>query len=300
MPAPLRKCRPLSEGEAVTAPRPMLANLFNPASPDHQNAKLCWICEEKLNGMRAMIVLEPNDRPRLYTRRISSVSGLVVEKSEHLLWLPDIRCPSRRLTLDGELIMPGGTVQDVMQVMGCLPEEAQERQRAGQEVAYRCFDILETRGQDLRIWGQKSRSREAAATCLEIDHWAVQPVLAMREGEDADAFAKMIWAEGGEGVMLKNPWMPYVEGKRPANTWLKLKKSQTFCGLVTDIKEGTGKYRGMMGSVRVKEVDGELECDVGTGFTDQERNLPWVGQKIMVEYMDLSHDGVPLLPRRKR
>jgi DNA ligase-1 len=57
---------------------------------------------------------------------------------------------------------------------------------------------------------------------------------------------------GGEGVMLKDPNSLYVPGKRPANTWYKLKADETIdVVIMKDYKPGKGKYEGQVGAIMV-------------------------------------------------
>lgn len=64
-----------------------------------------------------------------------------------------------------------------------------------------------------------------------------------------------------EGLVLRNE-----------NTWLKVKPEETFDVPILAFKEGTGKFKGTLGSLLTPKGW------VGTGFTDEERAYIWNNQ----------------------
>ena len=96
---------------------------------------------------------------------------------------------------------------------------------------------------------------------------------------------------GGEGLMLHLADAPYVTGRSDA--LLKLKPLQDTEAIVVEHIPGKGKYRDMMGALRVKTPEGKLFL-IGTGFTDEVRkNPPPVGATITYTYRGLSKTGLP-------
>jgi DNA ligase-1 len=96
---------------------------------------------------------------------------------------------------------------------------------------------------------------------------------------------------GGEGLMLHLADAPYVTGR--SDVLLKLKPLQDTEAVVVEHIPGNGKYRGMMGALRVKTLEGKLFL-IGTGFTDEVRkNPPPVGTTITYTYRGLSKTGLP-------
>lgn len=69
-------------------------------------------------------------------------------------------------------------------------------------------------------------------------------------------FLNQIHSKGGEGVIVKNPLMPYHTGRSPHV--LKVKKFQDMEGVVTAVNEGKGKYKTMMGSLTLALDDGAV------------------------------------------
>lgn len=96
---------------------------------------------------------------------------------------------------------------------------------------------------------------------------------------------------GGEGLMLHLADAPYVTGR--SDVLLKLKPLQDTEAVVVEHIPGKGKYKGMMGALRVKTAEGKLFL-IGTGFTDEVRkNPPPVGTMITFTYRGLSKTGLP-------
>ena len=61
-------------------------------------------------------------------------------------------------------------------------------------------------------------------------------------------------------------------------------------------KAGAGRHKGRLGALQVELADG-TRVDVGTGFSDAEReNPPPIGSLITFRYQELSEAGVPRFP----
>jgi DNA ligase-1 len=88
---------------------------------------------------------------------------------------------------------------------------------------------------------------------------------------------------GYEGIMIKDPDAPY-ECKRVVS-WLKLKPFIEVSLKVVDIEEGTGRNLGRLGAIVCEgEDDGrKIRVNVGSGFTDNDRDSYWTGRKEVVE-----------------
>ncbi|MGC9460774.1 DNA ligase, partial [Vibrio genomosp. F10 str. 9ZD137] len=81
---------------------------------------------------------------------------------------------------------------------------------------------------------------------------------------------------------------------------LKLKKHEDTEALVIGYKLGEGKYRGLMGSLRVRLESG-AEFNIGSGFTDeQRRNPPKIGSTITFRYNGWTQNGIPKFARYLR
>jgi len=105
--------------------------------------------------------------------------------------------------------------------------------------------------------------------------------------------------QGYEGAMVL-PDIPYYKGKK-SNRLLKFKTMLSMDCIVTGMYEGGGKYEGMMGGLNLKQEDSKL-CDVGSGFSDEEREYIWqnkeeiAGKIAEIKYQELTPDGVMRFP----
>jgi DNA ligase-1 len=99
---------------------------------------------------------------------------------------------------------------------------------------------------------------------------------------------------GGEGLMLRQPGSTYQIGR--SSTLLKVKSFLDAEGRVVGHKAGAGRHKGRLGALQVELPNG-TRVDVGTGFSDAEReNPPPIGSIITFRYQELSEAGVPRFP----
>lgn len=105
--------------------------------------------------------------------------------------------------------------------------------------------------------------------------------------------------EGYEGIMVK-PNIPYYLGRK-CNAMLKAKKMRTWDCEVIGFVKGKGRLSKTLGNLVVRQENG-VTCEVGSGFTDDDRKDIWnrqehyLGSVVEVQYQELSGDGVMLFP----
>jgi len=88
---------------------------------------------------------------------------------------------------------------------------------------------------------------------------------------ELDAYLDTVVASGFEGIMGIDPkwkWSHHKTSRRV--NFLKYKKRPTVDLLCIDVIEGEGKYKGMIGSLRLKDSTGRV-VDVGSGMSDDDR-----------------------------
>jgi len=99
---------------------------------------------------------------------------------------------------------------------------------------------------------------------------------------------------GGEGLMARKPKSRYEAGR--SNTLLKVKTFHDAEARVLGHLPGAGRHKGRLGALLVELADG-TRFNVGTGFTDHERENPIaIGSLITFRYQELSDGGVPRFP----
>lgn len=141
------------------------------------------------------------------------------------------------------------------------------------------FRVLDLLGTDLPF-----RKRLYMIQEMFLNHpWFTYVVQHLVTVETAQALAKQWKAEGYEGAMGKTPAHIYQPGKR-SNTIIKFKPRLSADLLCVGIKEGTGKYEGMIGSLLLQSANG-TRVWAGSGLSDTDRQRDdYIGKVIEIEY----------------
>jgi len=155
------------------------------------------------------------------------------------------------------------------------------------QLKYMIFELPEAAG---TFSERAQRIREIAAKTnwpqlVAVEQFRVADRVGLRRKLDEVVRA------GGEGLMLHLADAPYVTGR--SDVLIKLKPLQDTEAVILEHVPGKGKYRGVMGALRVRSHDGKSFL-IGTGFTDQVRkNPPPVGTTITYTYRGLTPTGLP-------
>ncbi len=97
--------------------------------------------------------------------------------------------------------------------------------------------------------------------------------------------------QGGEGLMLHLGSSRYNKGR--SDDLLKLKTYLDAEATVIQHIPGSGKYKGMLGSILVETAD-KKRFRIGTGYSDEERkNPPAIGSLITYKYFGFTANGIP-------
>lgn len=103
-------------------------------------------------------------------------------------------------------------------------------------------------------------------------------------------FFEQIQQVGGEGVVVRNPNSPYIQGR--SAQILKLKTILDEECTVIAHHRGKGKYADKLGAVTCENHRGRFR--IGSGFSDKEReNPPAIGSLITYKYRGLTENGKP-------
>lgn len=120
---------------------------------------------------------------------------------------------------------------------------------------------------------------------------AIQETQTVTDFEGAQALFNDALESGEEGVIVKNGDAPW-ESKR-SKFQVKMKAELEADLLVTEWNEGSGRIKGLMGSVTCVDLNGNLEVNVGSGFNDEDRKMvaeDIVGKIITVKYNEVIQD----------
>lgn len=264
---------------------PMLAKKFEP----NKAPLFDYIVTEKLNGNRCIAYYE-GGRWHFISR-----SGKRLNVNPDMTRLPT------EYIYDGELLSYEQTQQSIrrtieIQMKSNLTgmsefEAAREFSKTSgmindkslsHPLVYNIFDIV-------NLDDNAEKRKEVLAEIQKGVTYAypqvrVLPVL--YKGKDFSLIAKMlddITFTGGEGLMLNQPFMSYCHER--SNALLKYKKVKTMDMYVLDTYPGTGKYENLVGALYcylMTDSGRKVECRVGTGLSDQQREDWWYNPKLII------------------
>jgi DNA ligase-1 len=249
--------------------------------PDHLDFP--GYASPKLDGMRCLAVVT-RQGVRLFSR-----GGKAIE------CVPHIEAALKKLPLgyyDGELLHPAGFAATMR---FCRSKIAKPGSDA---VRFHIFDYIVEHEWDNPEMDAKSRFGKLKSIFATVESPSlvmVEHTLVIRNS-DLLRLHKQFVAAGYEGTMFQHQGA-YVR-KRGWHLQ-KLKDFKSSEGRVIALIEGTGKNRGKTGSVRLKDLKTNVEFDLGSGFTDEERaelTPGTLGKIIEYRYQELTEDGVPRFP----
>ena len=234
--------------------RPMLAG----SAPDVAAALTTLggevVVETKLDGIRLQAHVDNRTSPgtvRLFTRTLDEVTDRMPEITEALAAL-DVET----LVLDGEVIALGeGGRPQPFQVTGARTASSADVARLREEVPLTpyFFDVLHIDGADLLDepahvrWGHLARTVPPA--------WMVPRELT-DDPERAQQFFADLVAAGHEGVVVKDPALPYAAGRRGPG-WVKVKPRHTLDLVVLAVEWGSGRRKGWLSNIHLGARDAE-------------------------------------------
>lgn len=116
------------------------------------------------------------------------------------------------------------------------------------------------------------------------------PQIPVRDEAHLKQFFEQIQSAGGEGVVVRNPDSPYIQGR--SAQILKLKAvADAECQVIAH-HQGKGKYQGKLGAISCQNEQGVFR--IGSGFKDKDReNPPPIGTVITYKYRGLTSTGKP-------
>ena len=266
--------------------RPMLAG----SAPDVAAALATLggevVVETKLDGIRLQAHVDNRTSPgtvRLFTRTLDEVTDRMPEITEALAAL-DVET----LVLDGEVIALGdGGRPQPFQVTGARTASSADVDRLREEVPLTpyFFDVLHLDGEDLLDEPAHVRWERLAATVPPA--WRV-PRERTADPQRAEQFFADLVAAGHEGVVVKDPALPYAAGRRGPG-WVKVKPRHTLDLVVLAVEWGSGRRRGWLSNIHLGARDadsGELVMLGKTfkGMTDE--MLTWQTERFSALALD--------------
>ncbi len=241
--------------------QPMLAKTYQ--SQDVSG----WLMSEKLDGVRGVW-----NGHKMYSKN----GNLYEAPIAFIKNFPDF-------ALDGELYSRRGEFAKISGIV-----------RAGDdwsELKYYVFDVPDADGGLL----QRLRKIEKWLTVNPNPNIIVIKQTPIANIDEAKKYLAEIEELGGEGVILRDPNVPYVSKR--TDGYLKLKSYQDDECTVIEHLQGRGKYKNKLGSIKCELSPGRV-IKIGSGFTDSEReNPPPIGTVITYRYNGFTKNGKPRFAR---
>ena len=278
--------------------RPMLAG----SAPDVAAALATLggevMVETKLDGIRLQAHVDNRTAPgsvRLFTRTLDEVTDRMPEITEALA-----RLDVETLVLDGEVIaLDSGGRPHPFQVTGARTASTADVGRLREDVPLTpyFFDLLHLDGDDLL--DQPAATRWARLAQTVPPAWLVPRELT-DDPTRAQQFFDDLVAAGHEGVVVKDPALPYAAGRRGAG-WVKVKPRHTLDLVVLAVEWGSGRRKGWLSNIHLGARDadtGELVMLGKTfkGMTDE--MLAWQTERFQQLAVDRGDWVVTLRPEQ--
>lgn len=232
-----------------------------------QNISFPAYSQLKLDGARAQIVINNG------TVTVFSSSGREIETHGFFDWFATL---TDNVVFDGELLVTEATGKFMERkkgngivnraVKGTIPA-AQAKQ-----LHFVAFDLISLPDWKLGFWRKTYDYRFVALLRHSQNFRHNASVVTTKEvnsEREAMIHFKQLYKDGNEGTILKDKNSSW-ENKR-SKYQLKMKGILTCDLRVVRVEEGTGKNKGKIGALVCQSSDGELEVNVGTGLTDQDR-----------------------------
>lgn len=300
--------------------------------PSDKVKKLIWndeyVGQEKLDGVRVLLHVLPTGRFAFTTRGAAlDDPGKPIDITHRLPHFARFRAAGLAGTvLDGELLDPAKTSAEVAGIVNyrsAVPVPP--------SIHFYVFDIIRYKGQNLEQYSLRHRLRYLGAVTRMVDALPYAHLVPLvYSAYEKTSLMDRVFQSGGEGIVLKNIGSKYYQGKKKADTWYKVKRSDTVDVIITGSKPPEQYYKdpstgathfdritkpwgeGWIGSIEFKfeDEDGKTHIGYCSGLTDDERRKfsdgkhgikpEYIGRVIEVEYMEKTSDGNLRHPRFKR
>ncbi len=195
--------------------------------------------------MRAIVHITPSGL-RIFSRSAGvDDPSRPLEKTSALPHLAALRYPDLVGTIvDCEILARG---MDSAELAGTVHRK--NGTNGNHHVQLFVFDILAFCDTDLshKRLSERLNWLKALKSRLLSEHIHFLPWVETTGGKEATV--RFSPRQGGEGIMLKCLDAYYLQGGRPANNWVKAKKSMTIDAVVLRFTKGKGKFNNRIGAL---------------------------------------------------
>lgn len=180
-----------------------------------------YLAQEKIDGVRALIYINKRGVAQVTTRGESVDNPGVPIDITHRI--PCIKTWDIPEVLHGSILDCEITIRnhDSSQIAGIISYKSTVHIPEG--LVFNCFDMIAWGGKTQFDRTYSMRDSTLRHYSMLFPEWIVIMPLAWGY-DDKSLLLESLWAEGKEGIMLKNLESKYQPGKRPSSTWYKVKK----------------------------------------------------------------------------
>ena len=240
------------------------------------------LLEPKLDGVRVLTIINMDNRTvTQYTR-----NGKLLENFSHITEALEANIDDfeRSCVLDGEMVSTS--------FQALMKQVHRKDDVKASDAVLMLFDMLPLSEFQAgkSVLGQRRRSNLLQSFKGIFDKCGNIGVVPQEEVDLNEYAGELLFKEynknaidsGYEGIMIKDVDAKY-ECKRSAS-WLKQKPFIEVSLTVTAFEEGTGRNQGKLGALVCEGVDDgkRIVVNVGSGFTDSDREEYWMGKESMV------------------
>jgi len=236
-----------------------------------------FVVTEKLDGNR-IIVIKDNGIVKSFTRQGNQYEGLEEIESDIA------NLPLDNIVFDGELI--ADTQGSTIEVYAETTSKARSKGANKTGLLFHIFDVLPLDEFQKGMSKDKCIVRKQKLSSIFENNNLLhcREVKPLYIGDDLSQINKLMEyanEQQWEGLMV-NLDKPYV--CKRSDYILKLKVFNEADVRVLNVLEGTGKNVDKLGSITIQfEHQGQLyECNCGSGFSDEERDLYWENPKLLI------------------
>lgn len=219
----------------------------------YKDPPIGWIGSEKFDGYRAIFMYDEDGNGRFYSR-----AGKIFNCPDWFLESMPPKNILKKRALDGEL----WAGRENFQLMGTVRKKV-PLDEEWMDITYQVYDLI-TFEEDQFVDRIKELSKIISFTdkrwkilkndgTIQYPIINLEPPVKMTEQIKIESqkmlkeYYQQIIDAGGEGVMLKHPLMPYINGRN--SYLLKVKPSFDREAEIIGYKAGNGKYKKMLGGL---------------------------------------------------
>ncbi len=285
---------------------PQLAKVFNPAKHSWERP---WLAEPKFDGLRCIVVVDKEGRAFAYSRNGKPLWNMekILAEIEDAVYEGEVHytvSTFKGLVLDGEVYTKDWNLS--MSIVKRSTQTHPDQDKLHYHV-WDCLTPAEWKAGKTSVSNHVRKGRLSfLSDCTFVE--LVKGHLVHNQKDLENAYQEFL-TQGYEGAILKDTEGIYECGRR-SPYWLKIKPWSDADLTVVGSYPGEGKHVGrigglvLAGSAEWRGQSYQIRTEVGTGFTDEEReyfqnlssNNELLGKIVEIKFQDITVEGACRFP----